>query len=92
MDSGGVKGLDERYQYPPELFQLLVDTIPRLFRSKRDVLFFFRGAGVQSVMFSDLQSELNIDRESINKFDIARTVLSRLNEAGDGALRQRRVY
>jgi hypothetical protein len=37
---------DITFHYPPELFNLLVDTIPVLNRSKKDVLLFFRGAGV----------------------------------------------
>ena len=37
---------DITFHYPPELFSLLVDTIPLLNRSKKDVLLFFRGAGV----------------------------------------------
>lgn len=82
--------MDENYHYPPELLQLLVDTIPRLCKSKRDVFLFFRGAGTKRSMLSDLEGQLAKDRESINKFDIARTVLARLNEAGDKALRERR--
>ena len=82
--------MDVTYHYPPELLQLLVDTIPRLCRSKRDVFLFFRGAGIKRSMFSDLEARLVKDPESINKFDIARTVLSRLNEAGDSELRNQR--
>lgn len=78
------------YHYPPELFQLLVDTIPRLCRSKRDVLTFFRGAGVGNSVTADIAAQLTQDRENINKYDIVRTVLSRLNETGDDALRERR--
>jgi hypothetical protein len=45
---------DITFHYPPELFNLLVDTIPRLNRSKNDVLLFFRGAGVPSSLFEDI--------------------------------------
>ena len=83
-------GLDTRYHYPPELFQLLVDTIPRLCRSKRDVLTFFRGAGVKRSMVSELEAQLADNPESISKFEMVRTVLSQLNDAGDRALRERR--
>ncbi len=38
--------MSEVYHYSPELLQLLVDTIEVLCRSKRDVILFFRGAGV----------------------------------------------
>ena len=37
------------YQYPPELFSLLVDAIAVLCKSKKDVLLFFRGAGVSAI-------------------------------------------
>ena len=82
--------MDTHYHYPPELLQLLVDTIPRLCRSKRDVLLFFRGAGTERSIISDLEGQVRNDPDSINKFSIVRTVLSRLNEAGDAALRVRR--
>ena len=83
--------LQVEYHYPPELFQLLVDTIPRLCRSKRDVLIFFRGAGVKTYMLAELEERLARDASSINKFEIARTLLSRLNEAGDETLGERRA-
>ena len=35
----------EEYHYPPELFELLVQTIPLLVKGKKDVLTFFKGAG-----------------------------------------------
>ena len=41
-------------------------------------------------MISDLEAQLAADRESISKFYIVRTVLTRLNEAGEAALRERR--
>ena len=82
--------LDQSYHYPPELLQLLIDTIPRLCKSKNDVILFFRGAGVQRVMLTDLEAQVKTDRDSITKFGIARSVLTRMNEAGDKALRPRR--
>ena len=85
-----VSALDITYHYPPELFQLLVDAIPRLCRSKRDVLIFFRGAGIGDSTISDLDKQLRTDPKSINKFDMVRRVLTHLNEAGDATLRVRR--
>ena len=82
--------MDETYQYPPELFHLLVDTIPLLCRSKTDVLLFFKGAGVNASIMSDLQDKVSRDKNSIYKHEIARTILSRLNERGDRSLRERR--
>lgn len=82
--------MDITYHYPPELLQLLIDTIPRLCRSKNGVFLFFRGAGVEDSVLSDIQEQWTRAHESINKFEIARTVLTRLNEAGDTAIRERR--
>ena len=82
--------MDTSYHYPPELLQLLIDTIPRLCKSKRDVISFLRGAGISQSMVSDLETQLIADRKSLNKFHIVRTVLTRLNESGDPALHARR--
>jgi len=78
------------YHYPPDLFQLLVETIPRLFKSKRDVITFFRGARVADELLSDLSARVAEDGESVSKFDIVRTVLTKLNERADSTLGARR--
>jgi restriction system protein len=78
------------FHHPHELTSLLIDTIPRLCRSKKDVLLFFRGCGVPASLTADLQVRLDRDRDGIGKYEIARTVLTRLNEGGDTYLRQRR--
>jgi len=46
---------DEAYHFPPDLLELLIDTIPLLCRSKPDVLDVFRGCGVARETFADLQ-------------------------------------
>lgn len=81
---------DLTFHYPPELFSLLVDTIPLLNRSKKDVFLFFRGAGVPDHMVADLSQRLKTDPNNINKFEITRTTLERLNERGDATLQSRR--
>ena len=78
------------FHYPPELLSLLIDTIPLLFRSKKDTLLFFRGAGVAPTLTQDLSRQVATDRQNISKFDIVRTVLTRLNEKGESTLRERR--
>jgi restriction system protein len=83
--------MDIIYHYPPELMHLLVDTIPLLCRSKKDVLLFFRGAGVSVSITSDLDKKVIYDRDTINKYEIARTILSRLNEKGEATLREREI-
>lgn len=78
------------YQYPPDLLDLLVQTIPRLCRSKRDVLTFFDGAGVGELHLSEVRAIVTQDKSSITKFDMVRRVLERINAAGDAGLRSRR--
>lgn len=78
------------HHFPPDLFNLLVDTIPLLFRSKKDVLIFFTGSGVDRALISDLINQVNYNPSSINKYEIVRTALTRLNEKGESCLRERR--
>ncbi len=78
------------YHYPPELLNLLVDTIPLLCRSKKDTIIFLRGAGVSTGITSDIEKRVVYDKENITKYEIVRTVLTRLNEKGEATLRERR--
>lgn len=86
----GSQQIDITFHYPPELFNLLVDTIPRLNRGKRDLFLFFQGAGVDRRYTGEAQDRWRRDAKSINKFDIVRFVLEKLNAAGEPALRERR--
>lgn len=81
---------DVTFHYPPELFNLLVDVVPLLNRSKQDVLIFFRGAGVQEPMTADIAARLKASPKEVNKYEIAHTILERLNAKGEVALRERR--
>jgi hypothetical protein len=78
------------FHFPPDFLNLLVDTIPKLCKSKKDVIIFFSGAGVHQKFLTDLSEKLQKDAGSINKYEITRTVLVRINDAGDVALRERR--
>lgn len=78
------------FHFAPDFLELLVETIPRLVRAKKHVLLFFQGAGVSPAMMIDLDADLRRDKDSHSKFDLARTVIVRLNEAGDAALAARR--
>src|SRR4051812_10094953 len=82
--------IDISYHYPPELLELLVDTIPVLGRAKEFPLEFFRGAGVPEKYLSDWREKLLTDRQSVTKCHITRSVLLRLNEGHDSTLGQRR--
>lgn len=87
---GGLGTIDEAYHYPPDFLQLLIDTIPLLNRSKKDVVLFFKGAGVASEDYADIEAELASDASSHNKYGITRLVLTRLNDRGDNGLAARR--
>jgi hypothetical protein len=78
------------FQYTPDLFALLVDTIPVLCKSKLDVVLFFRGAGTPASMTAELEKRINADRANISKYEIVRTILTRINEGGDAFLTVRR--
>jgi restriction system protein len=82
--------LDDTFHYPPDLMGLLIDAIPCLCKAKKDVLLFFRGAGVGDPLTQDLGQRLLTDREGIGKHEMVRTVLTRLNERGEATLKQRR--
>jgi hypothetical protein len=80
----------EQFHYPPEVFSLLVDTVPLLCRSKQDVVLFFEGAGVSADDLAEVSHIVRTDRNAINKFEIVRNVLAKLNKRGDSGLRPRR--
>ncbi len=82
--------MNDIYHYPPELFDLVVQTIPLLNRSKKSVLTFFNGAGVELSLFQDISEQLTINPQSINKFEMSRIILERINQNSDKYLRQRR--
>ena len=78
------------FHFSPDFLSLLIDTIPRLCKTKKDVLTFFFGAGVNQKFLSDLSDRLQKDAKSISKYEIARQALIRLNDSGDASLRERR--
>lgn len=82
--------MDITFHYPPELLQLLVDALPRLCRSKKDLMLFFQGAGIEDDILGDHWLVVRTNPKSVNKFAITRSVLKRLNEHGEGALQERR--
>lgn len=83
--------MDTLYHYPPELLALLIDAIPRLCKSKQDVLTFFMGAGVDRELLKPFVDLLRDNREGFNKFKVTREVLTQLNDRGEPALGARRA-
>jgi len=80
----------EVWHYPPELIELTVKAVALLNRGKEGELDFFRGAGVPRSMLSDLEQQAATDRHAISKAEIARRVITRLNDAGDRMIGPRR--
>lgn len=73
--------MPEVFHYPPELFNLLVNTILLLCRSKKDVILFLRGAVLAQGDLAEVELSVNADRNSINKYEIVRNVLTKVNLA-----------
>lgn len=82
--------MTDAFHYPPEVLNLLIDTIPLLCKSKQNVVLFLRGAGIAQEDLAEVDQAVRINREAINKFDIVRKVLVKLNARGDSGLRPRR--
>lgn len=82
--------MDITFHYPPELMGLLIDTIPILNKTKKDVFLFFQGAGVETSLMNIPFQQWRQNKDSINKFEIVRQVLTELNAKGEGCLRERR--
>jgi restriction endonuclease Mrr len=81
---------DTTFHYPADVFSLLVDTIPLLFKGKKDLMLFLEGAGVHTDDLAAMWIKVRTDRESIGKFDIVRDVLQKANKRGDSGLAARR--
>lgn len=80
----------EAFHYPPELFELLVETIACLSRAKKGVVLFLRGAGVADEDLAEVERTVATNPDSIKKFEIVRKVLTKVNARGDSGLRPRR--
>src|SRR5512135_894017 len=78
-------GLDRSYHYPPDVLELLVDTIPRLIKSKAGLLEFFEQAGVPEGLLAEWRTKLRENRASVSKYHLARGLLRGLNALGDEA-------
>ena len=82
--------LDSSYRYPHELLELLVDTLPRLVRSKTRLIDFFEDAGTPAELLAGWRARVEADRQGVNKYHITRSVLRALNELEDRARPVRR--
>ena len=80
---------DLAFHYPPDVFDAVVDAVPLLTRSKRDVVLFFRGCGVNRTFLADIERRIT-EEPTFSKYHITREVLAHVNELGDSGLGQRR--
>jgi restriction system protein len=78
--------VDITFHYPHELLQLLIDTPPKLSKSKRDLLLFFQGAGVSASLICSYEKLLEVDKNRFNKYHVTRELLTELNKQGERAL------
>lgn len=69
---------------------LLIETLPRLCKTKKDLLVFFQGAGVDQSLLSPYRTLLDTNRDAFKKPIVARELLTKLNEMGERSLRERR--
>lgn len=77
--------LDRSYHYPPDVLELLVDTIPRIIKTKAALLDFFEQAGAPEGLMTEWRAKLNRDRMGTSKYHLARGLLQGLNALGDEA-------
>lgn len=82
--------MDITFHYPPELLNLLNETLPKLCKSKKDLLLFFQGAGIGKELLAPYESLLRNNKNDFNKYSVTREMLAKLNELGERSLRERR--
>lgn len=67
------------YHYPPDLFNLLVEAIPRINKTKKDLLAFFKNVGTPSNFLNKYYNIIKSNPKLISKKDITREILEHLN-------------
>jgi len=82
--------MDTYFHFPPDLFNLLVDTIPRLNKSKKDLLVFFKNVGVPEAYLESYYVLLAVNKAGFKKYDVTRDVLTVLNQQSEKMLGVRR--
>jgi len=70
---------------------LLKEALPKLCKSKQDLLNFFQGAGVSREALKPYQRLLAEKKDEFNKYHVTRDLLVMLNERGEAGLGERRA-
>lgn len=81
----------ESYHYPPDLFNLLVEAIPRINKTKKDLLTFFKNVGTPLKFIDKYTYVVTHNPQEISKRDITRQILEVLNSNNDNYLGIRRL-
>lgn len=82
--------MDISFHYAPELLSLLKEVIPKLCKSKKDLLLFFQGAGVSRSILMPYEGLLRENKAAFNKYTVTQDLLAKLNETGEQSLGERR--
>jgi hypothetical protein len=82
--------MPDPHHWTPDLLEQLVDTVPRLVKSRRALLDFFSGAGVPESVLAPHRALLARSRDAFKTFIVAREVLTAINDLGDPGLGPRR--
>lgn len=82
--------MTDAYHYPPDLFDLMVEALAKLNKAKKGVVLFLRGAGVDEPDLVEVERIVRTTPDLISKFEIARNVLTKVNERGDSGIFARR--
>lgn len=78
------------HHYPHDLFEALVEAIPLITKSKRSLIDFFTGAGVDDSILHTWRTKEKSQRDSFSKYELVRDILGKVNSDGDHFLRTRR--
>lgn len=76
------------FHHPPALFNLVVDIVPLLNRSKQDVQVFFQGARVSDNITSGIEFHLSAAQKDVNKYQMVHPVLESIISKGKQVLRE----
>jgi hypothetical protein len=82
-------GEDSAFHFPPDLFEAIIAAVPLLVKGKRAVLSLFAGCGVSGSYLLTLEEWVRPD-SGVSKQQIAREVVTHLNQLGDRGLAARR--
>lgn len=71
--------MSDPFHFQPDLFNLLVEAIPRINKTKKDLLAFFKNVGAPVVLLNEYYVIVNSNPQQIGKKDITRRILEILN-------------